>query len=146
MSFLEVTIHGTPQQQGSKRNVGKVSIEANKNLAPWRADAIAVLRAEMERQAVTQFITPVFVEARFTYARPASHFRTGRNAHLLRDAAPLYKSTAPDLDKLCRAVGDALTQAGVVRDDALIVTWDAAKRWGLTPGVELLIADSPFPA
>ena len=46
MTFLlTCMIPGTPQQQGSKRNVGgNRFIEANRNLAPWRADAIAYLR------------------------------------------------------------------------------------------------------
>ena len=41
MTFLlTCIIPGTPQQQGSKRNVGgNRFIEANRNLAPWRADA-----------------------------------------------------------------------------------------------------------
>ena len=38
--LLTCIIPGTPQQQGSKRNVGgNRFIEANKNLATWRADA-----------------------------------------------------------------------------------------------------------
>lgn len=34
----------------------------------------------------------------------------------------------PDLDKLVRAVGDALTDAGVWSDDAQVVAWNAWKR------------------
>ena len=139
MSILTCTIPGTPQQQGSKRNVGKVSIEANKNLAPWRADAIANLQKAMEAQQVEQFFEPVIVAAVFTYKRPAGHYGTGRNASLVKDSAPTYKASAPDLDKLERALGDALTQAGVVRDDALIVSWSARKVWGDTGSVALSV-------
>lgn len=139
MSILTCTIPGTPQQQGSKRNVGKFSIEANKNLAPWRADAIANLRSAMFLQDVEQFTGPVHVYATFTYTRPAGHYGTGRNAAVLKDSAPIYKASAPDLDKLARALGDALTQAGAVRDDALIVSWSISKLWGSTPSVELYV-------
>ena len=139
MSILTCTIPGTPQQQGSKRNVGKFSIEANKNLAPWRADAIANLQQAMAAQDVEKFITAVFVEATFTYQRPASHYGSGKNASVLKATAPRYKSSAPDLDKLQRALGDALTQAGVVRDDALIVSWAIDKVWGESPSVELAV-------
>jgi len=79
------------------------------------------------------------VDVSFVYARPKGHYRTGRNAAMLRDSAPLFKASAPDLDKLQRALGDALTQAGIVRDDALIVEWSARKLWGTTPHVELTI-------
>ena len=139
MSILTCTIPGTPQQQGSKRNVGKFSIEANKNLAPWRADAIANLQQAMSEQGVEQFVGPVRVSATFTYGRPAGHYGTGRNARVVKDSAPLWKASAPDLDKLARALGDALTQAGVVRDDALIVSWAIDKVWGESPSVELAV-------
>ena len=44
-SLLTCTIPGTPQQQGSKTRTPQGSTrEANRNLAPWRADAIACLR------------------------------------------------------------------------------------------------------
>lgn len=38
-----------------------------------------------------------------------------------------------DLDKLERNIGDALTDAGVIDDDARIVHWDASKVWAPTP-------------
>lgn len=46
----------------------------------------------------------------------------------------------PDLDKLVRAIGDALTDAGVWTDDALVVGWYATKRAtlpGETEGVTI---------
>lgn len=144
--MLTVTIPGTPQQQGSKRNVGKFSIEANKNLAPWRADAIHLLQKAMAEQLVQQFTGPVFVTATFAYARPKGHYGTGRNAAVVKDSAPLFKATAPDADKLARALGDALTQAGVVRDDCLIAGWLVRKVWAATPGVRVIVSSGPQPA
>ena len=111
--------------------------EANRNLKPWRAHAITQLRAAWAGEPI---LHGVHVTARFVFARPKSHYRTGRNSHLLRDDAPAFKTSAPDLDKLQRALGDALTQAGVLRDDALIAQWTAVKLYGPTPLVELTIA------
>jgi len=65
----------------------------------------------------------------FGFQRPKSHYRTGRNAHLLRDAAPEYPSSKPDIDKCLRAVGDAVTQAGVWEDDARVVCVTAMKTY-----------------
>lgn len=110
--------------------------EANRNLKPWRAHAITQLRAAWAGEPITH---GVHVEAQFVFARPKSHYRTGRNSHLLRDDAPAFKTSAPDLDKLQRALGDALTQSGVLRDDALIVTWVARKSWATTPSTWLQI-------
>lgn len=140
MTFLlTCIIPGTPQQQGSKRSLGagRPFIEANKNLAPWRADAIAYLQAEWRGRGPTT--EPVSVDVAFDFARPASHYGTGRNAGVLKDSAPGGKATAPDLDKLCRALGDALTQSGVLRDDALIVEWVARKQWASKPSTWLQI-------
>lgn len=141
--LLVCTILGTPQQQGSKRSLGpgRPSIEDNPRLRPWRADAVAALEAAARTQwgTVSPILDPVHVDVSFVYARPKGHYRTGRNAATLRDSAPLFKASAPDLDKLQRALGDALTQAGIVRDDALIVEWSARKLWGTTPHVALTI-------
>jgi len=38
-------------------------------------------------------------------------------------------ATPADLDKFQRALGDALTQAGAIKDDARIVHWDAWKKY-----------------
>ena len=145
MTFLlTCMIPGTPQQQGSKRNVGgNRFIEANRNLAPWRADAIACLRRAALDQwghaAESPITDPVRVGVRFIYARPKSHYGTGRNAGIVKASAPHYKTSAPDLDKLQRALGDALTQAGILRDDALIVEWGSAKGYGSVPEVRLTV-------
>ena len=66
---------------------------------------------------------PLAVDMIFTLARPKSHYRTGRNAHLLRDSAPARPTGAPDLSKLARATEDALTEAGVWKDDAAVVEY-----------------------
>jgi hypothetical protein len=47
-----------------------------------------------------------------------------------------------DLDKLCRNLGDALEQSGLLANDRSIVHWDAWKRWcpeGEGPGVAVLV-------
>lgn len=140
--LLRAIIPGTPQPQGSKRvfRSGYMT-EDNPKLKPWRADAITYLQsaAEAYDAATVPITTPVSVEATFYYSRPASHFGTGRNADRLKASAPTYKHTTPDLDKLARALGDALTQAGILRDDALIVRWTLVKRWADVPYTEVRI-------
>src|SRR5206468_58994 len=64
---------------------------------------------------------PVDVGLYFYFPRPKSHYRTGRNSHLLKDPATEYKPSKPDLDKLVRAALDAITQSGRIwRDDAQV--------------------------
>jgi Holliday junction resolvase RusA-like endonuclease len=121
LSFVTV---GLPAPQGSKNKWGG---EDNKRVKPFRdsvaADAATALNGE------GMFAGPVEVHATFHFPRPKAHYRTGKHADTLRDDAPRFVQTKPDLDKLCRAVGDAL--AGVlVRDDAQIVQWVANKMYG----------------
>lgn len=72
------------------------------------------------------------VECTFFLARPAGHYGTGRNAHLVKDHAPARPRVLPDLDKLARGTLDALT--GIVwKDDQQIVQLTLAKAYAV-PG------------
>lgn len=62
-----------------------------------------------------------------SYPRPTAHLlkRGG-----LAKGKPFHKISAPDMDKLVRAIGDALTESGVVwSDDAQVVQLIARKRY-----------------
>jgi Holliday junction resolvase RusA-like endonuclease len=72
---------------------------------------------------------PVGIELVCYFARPKSHFGTGRNAGALKPSAPEHHTTYPDLDKSQRAVGDGLVDAGVLVDDCWISEWWARKMW-----------------
>lgn len=81
----------------------------------------------------------IHLDAVFTFPRPKAHYRTGRHAGELRPSAPLVHSSRPDLDKLLRAVGDALT--GIVwRDDSQVASIVASKVYG-PPGATLLVRE-----
>lgn len=126
---IEVIVRGVPGPQGSKRHVGGGRmIESSKKVKPWRE---AVLAAAVEaRRGAAALTGPLAVEMVFTLTRPGGHYRTGRNAHLVRDTAPARPAVKPDLSKLARSTEDALTTAGVYRDDALIAEYRRlAKVW-----------------
>jgi len=101
-------------------------------LTPWRSSVAAAAALAMdEREAL---IGPVRLELAFRVQRPHGHYGTGRNADKLRPSAPAVPITNPDLDKLVRAVLDALT--GIVyRDDAQVVELEVVKRYG-PPGLD----------
>jgi crossover junction endodeoxyribonuclease RusA len=137
---MEFFVPGVPVAQGSKRHVGKgIMVEQLKNLGPWRE---AVINAALNVETSEVFFGPVRAVITFRFPRPKHHFGTGRNAEKLKLSAPIYKESAPDLDKLVRAVGDALTQAGVLRDDALIVALAAAKVYDEHPGAKVVITNA----
>lgn len=135
--LLELWISGVPQAQGSKRLVrGRGPdrmIESNdRTLRPWRATIAGEARAKFERYGGPT-TEAVAVTLGFMFARPKSHYGSGRNAGELKRSAPAYKSTKPDIDKLVRAVLDSLTGIVFV-DDGQVATLTAWKDFG-PPGV-----------
>ena len=119
--MIEFTVDGPPCTQGSMRSttVGgrRVLYHDNAKLVPWRRRAFLAARDAMVRARVLTLDGPVSVDARFVVERPKS---AKKRAH---------PHTKPDLDKLCRALGDALTGV-VVTDDSRIVEWRARKEYG----------------
>src|SRR5262245_43039217 len=140
MSDLVVVVYGEPAPQGSKRAVRNKytdriqQVESSAKVKPWRQ---AVHYAALEALGGPDGWFPfrdmaVYVLVTFTLARPKGHYRTGRNAHLLRDAAPAYPTGKPDVDKLMRSTLDALASAGVLANDSQVVDCFGRKRYANT--------------
>lgn len=136
MSTLTLIVYGHPAPQGSKRHVGNgVMVESSKHVKPWRE---AVKHSALDAMAAADWQTvprgvPVHLRLTVLHQRPASHFGTGRNATRLKDSAPWRKTTAPDLSKIIRSTEDALTDAGVWIDDALVAEITARDVWDTGP-------------
>lgn len=144
MAELRIVVFGAAAPQGSKRPVASdskgrtVFAESSKKVGPWRGDVKAAAEQLVTCQCFEQcgtlldgypLVGPLVVRMVFSFARPQSHYRTGRNAHLLKDSAPARPSGKPDLSKLLRSTEDALT-ALAWKDDALAVEYErAAKVW-----------------
>lgn len=139
--MIEFTILGVPQPQGSKtRSRSGHMYEANKNLQPWRDAAMSRVVNVVGGHGLPTFTGPVAVAMTAYFPRPKSHYGSGRNVDQLKDGAPSAVATKPDLDKLQRALGDVLTQSGMVKDDSLIVHWTACKRYGLPARMEVRVS------
>jgi len=54
------------------------------------------------------------------FKRPKSHFYTGKRSDVLRPDAPNFHTSKPDRDNLDKAILDALTNAGIWKDDAQV--------------------------
>jgi Holliday junction resolvase RusA-like endonuclease len=127
---IGIRVHGIPVPQGSKvanRFGGGVRDANATKLKAWRNTVR--LQAEDTTRYHDTLTGPVRVWVRFTFERPPSHYRTGRNRHLLTTAAPAMPTIDKigDLDKLIRAIFDALTDAKVWADDRLVVDVRARK-------------------
>lgn len=128
MAEITVVAAGIPAPQGSKRHVGNGRmVESSARVAPWRQDVrTAAEKALAERPEMALRTGPLAVEIAFYLPRPKGHFGTGRNRLQVRASAPDRPAGKPDVDKLARAVLDALT-AVVWLDDAQVTDLAAHK-------------------
>lgn len=129
MTGHQILVTGHPAQQGSKKHVGAGRmVEMDKKLPGWRKLVIAAAQATHgpHWEPLDGCLT---VNLTVWLPRPKT------------TKYPDEPAGTPDLDKLQRAVGDALTQAGTIADDARITTWNASKRWavGCEPGATITI-------
>lgn len=148
--ILTFSADGIPAPQGSKNTTaqknragaytGKVSVyESSVKLKPWRQRVAAAARAAHTGPTVE---CPVVLNIAFGLPRPKGHFGTGRNAGKLKPSAPAWPTKKPDVDKLERAILDALTIAKVYRDDSQVVIVNTAKVYAdeRAPGVAVSVA------
>ena len=75
---------------------------------------------------------PLSVSLRFSLRRPKGHFGKGG---AVRPSAPARPAKKPDIDKLARAVLDAITSSGVWIDDAQITEAQLWKRFSFEPRI-----------
>jgi Holliday junction resolvase RusA-like endonuclease len=139
---LHVFIPGKAVPGGSKKafvvNGHANIVDDAKGNQEWRERVAYFARQAFERPALLD--GPLEVWATFYIQRPRSHYRVGRFAHVVRDAAPAWPTKKPDGSKLFRATEDALT--GVVWvDDAQIVDQHISKKWGDKPGVLIVVRE-----
>lgn len=131
---ITITVHGRPAPQGSKRAfairkggvlTGKVAVieSSHDRVKSWRQAVVDEARSALGWGERPPLNGPLDVSMIFYMPRPKGHYRTGKNAHQLRDSAPTCPATAPDLSKLCRSTEDALTDSGIWADDALVVNY-----------------------
>ena len=127
MTGITMNVHGIPAPQGSKRHVGNgVMIESSAKVKPWR-EAVKAMAIDVKGDDWQPLNGPVQLEVTFYFPRPQSHYGTGRNATTLKASAPVHHSSVPDLSKLIRSTEDALTEAGIWRDDSRVTRIRASK-------------------
>lgn len=134
---LELRVPGRLPVQGSmkavvSRSTGRAMVKpsSGERMAQVRLDV-----AEAMRRVDWELVEgPVAVRLSLTVRRPAGHWRTGSNANLLRQAAPVEPIGKPDVDKVARAVLDAMTYAEVWRDDSQVVDLRVVKHYTDHPG------------
>jgi len=139
MDSFSFFVPGEPITEGSTKAFTSgqrvvVTHDRGPELDAWRTRVKrAAQEAAREAGWEPRYDGPVAVTAAFFLPRPKS--AKGR----------IFPHVKPDLDKLQRAVGDALApykQDGVLKDDSRIVTWRASKYYSddYKPGVLVYVS------
>ena len=116
MTYSFVVI-GLPASQGSKRYVGRgIMIESDKRLPAWRESVKWM--AVQARGTNPPLDGPLRCTMIFTLPKPKSAPKARRT----------WPDKKPDLSKLVRSVEDALTDSGLIVDDARIVDYAGTRK------------------
>lgn len=116
--------HGEPAPKGSYKAVrnpktGKtLLLPMSKREKPWRQTIVAAIENSRRKPDIGDDYA-VEIEALFLLRRPKTVGKMERKR----------PTKYPDLDKLQRALGDAMTDAGLYSDDSQIVKWTASKEY-----------------
>jgi Holliday junction resolvase RusA-like endonuclease len=121
MIVVDFHVLGLPAPQGSKTRMpngavieGKSAVQRERH-GNWRsAVAEAAKNAVSTHNLAAALNGPLHLTVRFRFPMPA-----GR-AKRVHEYGSAWKTSAPDLDKILRATGDALTAGGLIVDDARI--------------------------
>lgn len=136
-------VRGLPVAQGSPRigrrgrsrglREARPTIRKDSDaLMAWRELVALVARRHRPPEPIDR---PAVVHAVFTFPEPK------RLRERVYVGGLLVKATKPDLDKLQRALGDSLVDAGILTDDSRIIGWPAmpGKVYGPEPGVDVAV-------
>jgi Holliday junction resolvase RusA-like endonuclease len=145
---LEFFADGDPVPQGSTRAFARngrvvTTNDPSGRLERWRGDIRSAAKPILP-PGFDCLEGPVAISVDFAFARPRSHYlpvTKSRPVAVLRPDAPVWHSQKPDVDRLLRAVLDALT-AVVWRDDSQVASvGHLSKRWAAHAGASIVVTE-----
>lgn len=149
MESLKFTVPGKPVPQGSMKAfavrskagyTGKTIVtHGNVNaLSAYRDDIrMYAMRAMRTARMPEPYRGAVELFAAFYFKRPKSHLKSN-GTH--KASAPIFHTQTPDLDKLLRSVGDALTGTVIVDDKQIaFYNQNTGKYWSDCDGTDIVI-------
>ena len=126
MFDLTIDVAGEPASQGSHSVINGRIVQVNSaKHKKWR-NAVVFAALDLIGEDWEPIDDPVELSVIFYLPKPKTATRE-------------LPSVMPDLDKLIRAVGDSLTDSGIIRDDSRIVAIHAQKRYAGDRGAGAVI-------
>jgi Holliday junction resolvase RusA-like endonuclease len=126
MFDLTIDVSGEPASQGSHSVINGRIVQVNSSKHKRWRNAVVFAALDLIPEDWEPIDEPVELSVIFYLPRPKSATRE-------------FPAVMPDLDKLIRAVGDSLTDSGLLRDDSRIIRIHAEKRYADDRGPGALI-------
>ena len=129
-------VYGNPAAQKRHRhfNRGKFT----QTYDPSKTDKQDFVSQIIQQRPKTPFVYPLIVSINFYFNRPKSHYGSGKNADKLKQSAPFFHTSKPDIDNLIKFVLDAMN--GIFfKDDYLITKIKSEKNYSDTPRTTIKI-------
>jgi crossover junction endodeoxyribonuclease RusA len=114
MFDLTIDVSGDPASQGSHSVINGRIVQVNSTKHKRWRNAVVFAALDLIGDGWEPIQEPVELSVIFYLPRPKTATRD-------------FPAVMPDLDKLIRAVGDSLTDAGILADDSRIITIHAKK-------------------
>ena len=128
METITLKIPGDPKAQKRHRHARIKGTDFIKTYDPSSADKTDFYWMCYNQRPKTVPTCPVSLNIEFYFQRPKSHYGTGSKNSILKSSAPVFHTSKPDIDNLCKMPIDALT--GIYwKDDTQIVELTAIKHY-----------------
>jgi Holliday junction resolvase RusA-like endonuclease len=133
---ISFSIPGTPKALKRHRHSFKNNV--HRNYDPSADDKRTFLDLAFEHKPEKPLDCPISIDVVFYFDRPKSHFGTGKNKDVLKQNAPTWHTTTPDIDNLSKFIFDSFN--GVFwRDDSLICQEISQKLYSDNPSTLITI-------
>ena len=136
MTEIKLTVLGEPKAQARHRHFSRGDFHGTYDPSKDKKESFAsILQSQAPKEPIS---APISLELVFYMSRPRNHYGTGKKSGILKDSAPEYHSSRPDIDNFCKFVMDSLNDI-YYKDDALICLLKASKIYSENPRTEIFI-------
>ena len=134
--MIKLSILGEPKAQKRHRHVRMGNfVRQYDPSASDKGDFLSIVQYNAPKEP---FAVPVAIAIRFYFTRPKSHFKTGKNSHVMKDTAPLWHTSKPDVDNMAKFLMDSLNKI-YCKDDSNIADCWIIKQYDDKPRTEIEI-------
>jgi len=135
--MIKLSILGEPKAQKRHRHVRMGNfVRQYDPSASDKGDFLSIVQYNAPKEP---FAVPLAVAIRFYFTRPKSHFKTGKNSHVMKDTAPLWHTSKPDVDNMAKFLMDSLNKI-YWKDDSYIADCWITKQYDDKPRTEIEIS------